>query len=177
MKPVTVYIGIGSNLADPIAQIRQAVQSLDTLPRTRCVACSSLYRSKPLGPADQPDYLNAVAALKTMLPAMELLARLQAIETAQGRVRTIRWGPRPLDLDILLYSDRQFSEPRLTVPHPRLRERAFVLYPLRELAPDLRLPDGTTLAELLEQCPPWELERVEESESKDCISSITTSLQ
>ena len=168
METATVYIGIGSNLADPIAQVRQAVQSLDTLPQTRCLACSPLYRSKPLGPSGQPDYLNAVAALATTLPALELLAQLQAIETAQGRVRTIRWGPRTLDLDILLYGDVQLSEPRLIIPHPRLRERAFVLYPLRELAPGLRLPDGTTLAELLEQCPPWELERVEESESKDC---------
>ncbi|HYQ91560.1 MAG TPA: 2-amino-4-hydroxy-6-hydroxymethyldihydropteridine diphosphokinase, partial [Candidatus Competibacteraceae bacterium] len=88
-------------------------------------------------------------------------------ETARGRVRTVRWGPRTLDLDILLYGELQLDEPRLIVPHPRLRERAFVLYPLHDLAPALRLPDGTALATLLAQCPPWELERVEESELKN----------
>ena len=166
MPAVTAYIGIGSNLADPVSQVQQAVLALEQLPRTHAIACSPLYRSKPWGVPGQPDYINAVAALETTLPALELLTHLQAIETARGRVRTVRWGPRTLDLDILLYGGLQLDGPRLTIPHPRLRERAFVLYPLRDLAPDLHLPDGTTLAELLEQCPPWELERVEESELK-----------
>ena len=161
---VTAYIGIGSNLADPSSQVRQAVLALKKLPQTRAIACSPLYRSKPWGVSGQPDYINAVAALETTLPALELLTQLQAIETARGRLRTVRWGPRTLDLDILLYGGLQLDGPRLIVPHPRLRERAFVLYPLHDLAPALRLPDGTTLATLLAQCPPWELERVEESE-------------
>ncbi|HYQ91664.1 MAG TPA: 2-amino-4-hydroxy-6-hydroxymethyldihydropteridine diphosphokinase [Candidatus Competibacteraceae bacterium] len=161
---MTAYIGIGSNLADPVAQVRQAVLALGRLSQSRSIACSSLYRSKPWGLPGQPDYINAVAALETTLPALELLTQLQALETARGRVRTVRWGPRTLDLDILLYGELQFDEPRLIVPHPRLRERAFVLYPLHDLAPELRLPDGMTLATLLAQCPPWELERVAESE-------------
>ena len=166
MQAVTAYIGIGSNLADPIAQVRQAVFALDTLSQTRCVARSSLYRSKPWGLPGQPGYINAVAALETTLPALELLTQLQDIETVQGRIRTVRWGPRTLDLDILLYGELQLGGPYLIIPHPRLRERAFVLYPLHDLAPELRLPDGTTLATLLAQCPPWELARVEESEVK-----------
>ncbi|MFO1434775.1 MAG: 2-amino-4-hydroxy-6-hydroxymethyldihydropteridine diphosphokinase [Candidatus Competibacteraceae bacterium] len=164
MPAVTAYIGIGSNLADPVAQVRQAVLALERLPQTHVIACSPLYCSKPWGMPGQPDYINAVAALETTLPALELLTQLQVLETVHGRVRTVRWGPRTLDLDILLYGELQLDEPRLIVPHPRLRERAFVLYPLRDLAPALRLPDGTLLATLLAQCPPWELARVEESE-------------
>jgi 2-amino-4-hydroxy-6-hydroxymethyldihydropteridine diphosphokinase len=164
MPAVTAYIGIGSNLADPVAQVQQAVLALKQLPQTHAIACSPLYRSKPWGLPGQPDYINAVAALETTLPALELLTQLQALETAQGRVRTVRWGPRTLDLDILLYGELQLDGLRLIIPHPRLRERAFVLYPLHALAPELRLPDGTMLATLLARCPPWELERVEESE-------------
>ncbi len=167
MPAVTAYIGIGSNLADPVSQVQQAVLALKKLPQTGAIACSPLYRSQPWGVPGQPDYINAVAALETTLPALELLTQLQAIETAQGRVRTVRWGPRTLDLDILLYGGLQLDGPRLIIPHPRLRERAFVLYPLHDLAPALRLPDGTTLATLLAQCPPWELARVEKSELKN----------
>ena len=164
MQPVRAYIGLGSNLNGPIGQVRQALEALRTLPHTRLKACSPLYRSRPLGPPGQADYINAVADIDTKLPALELLTALQWLENRQGRVRAERWGPRTLDLDILLYGDLLLDDPRLTIPHPRLPERAFVLYPLRDIAPQLRLPDGRDLDVLLGNCPPWELERLQEVE-------------
>lgn len=144
-----VYIGLGSNLQHPCQQLQQALLALKQLPTTQLISHSSLYRSPPLGPADQPDYINAVAILSTELTPHALLFLLQAIETQQGRVRNgIRWGPRTLDLDILLYDNLCFTDSRLTLPHPGLYERAFVLYPLYECAPDLVLPNGRPLAEL-----------------------------
>ncbi|WP_349572786.1 2-amino-4-hydroxy-6-hydroxymethyldihydropteridine diphosphokinase [Azotobacter salinestris] len=155
-----VYIGLGSNLADPAAQLRAALAALQALPRTRLVAVSSFYDSDPLGPADQPCYVNAVAALDSALAPLELLDALQAIEQEQGRVRKAeRWGPRTLDLDILLFGDRQLHEERLTVPHYHLHARPFVLYPLVEIAPGLHLPDGRSLDELLAACPAQGLRR------------------
>jgi len=145
----TAYIGLGSNLQQPSQQIQAALQALKQLPTTRLIGHSSLYRSPPLGPADQPDYINAVAILATELSPHALLFLLQAIETQQGRVRNgIRWGPRTLDLDILLYDNLCFTDSRLILPHPGLYERAFVLCPLYECAPDLVLPNGQPLAEL-----------------------------
>jgi 2-amino-4-hydroxy-6-hydroxymethyldihydropteridine diphosphokinase len=127
----TVYIGLGSNLENPTDQIKQALWALNTLPATHLKAHSALYRSKPLGPQNQPDYINAVAELSTTLPPLILLSKMQNIENKQGRVRsTESWGPRTLDLDMLLYNNRQSQDPRLTLPHPGLYERAFVLYPL-----------------------------------------------
>ena len=156
-----VYIGLGSNLADPVGQLRGALAALGELPGTRLAAVSSLYASDPLGPPDQPRYVNAVAALDTDLAPLELLDALQAIELAQGRVRKDeRWGPRTLDLDILLFGQHQLDEPRLQVPHYHMHARAFVLYPLAEIAPDLRLPDGRALNELLAACPYTGLERL-----------------
>ena len=152
MTAVRAYIGLGSNLDDPVRQLQRAWAALAHVPQTQRVACSRCYRSAPLGPQDQPDYVNAVAAIDTELAPEALLDALQAIETAQGRVRLRRWGPRTLDLDLLLYGHEVLATPRLTVPHPGLAERNFVLYPLAELAPDLVLPDGRTLAELLAQC-------------------------
>lgn len=149
---VRAYIGLGSNLDDPVRQLHRALASLAQLPHSRLAGCSRFYRSAPLGPQDQPDYVNAVAALDTSLPAEALLDALQTIETAQGRVRLRRWGPRTLDLDLLLYGNEVLATSRLSVPHPGLSERNFVLYPLYELAPDLRLPDGRALAELLVRC-------------------------
>jgi 2-amino-4-hydroxy-6-hydroxymethyldihydropteridine diphosphokinase len=150
---VRAYIGLGSNLDDPERQLRRALEALAQLPQTHLAGCSRFYRSVPLGPQDQPDYMNAVAALDTTLEAEALLDALQAIETAQGRVRgPERWGPRTLDLDLLLYGSAILATPRLSVPHPGLAERGFVLYPLAELAPDLVLPDGRTLADLLARC-------------------------
>lgn len=156
------YIGLGSNLDQPREQLLAALSSLDALlPRTRLAAVSSLYTSDPLGPADQPRYVNAVAAIDTELAPLSLLDGLQAIERRQGRQRkTERWGPRTLDLDILLIGDLSLDLPRLKVPHYHMHARAFVLYPLAEIAPDLALPDGTPLAQLLARCPFIGLERL-----------------
>jgi 2-amino-4-hydroxy-6-hydroxymethyldihydropteridine diphosphokinase len=162
MYPVVAYIGIGSNLENPLNQIRQALQELESVPKTHCVAHSRYYRSEPLGPAGQPDYLNAVAALETSLSPENLLMKLQAIEEAHGRKRMLRWGARTLDLDILLYGDLIQRDPHLTIPHPRLRERAFVLYPLLDIAPDLLLPGLGDLKTLVRLCSPLKLERLEE---------------
>lgn len=155
-----IYIGMGSNLADPAEQLRSAVEALGQLPQTELVGVSAFYQSDSLLPG-QPRYTNAVAALGSTLSPLELLDALQGIENGQGRERLERWGPRTLDLDILLFGDRLIDEPRLKVPHYHMQERAFVLYPLAELAPqDLRLADGRTLADLLAACPFIGLERL-----------------
>jgi 2-amino-4-hydroxy-6-hydroxymethyldihydropteridine diphosphokinase len=149
-----VYIGLGSNLATPLAQLRSALATLAALPHSNLIARSSFYASDPLGPADQPRYVNAVAALDTALSPLALLDRLQAIELEQGRTRKAeRWGPRTLDLDILLFGNQKVDIARLTVPHYHMHARAFVLYPLAEIAPELHLPDGRILSELLSACP------------------------
>lgn len=156
-----VYIGLGSNLETPLEQLRSALSALAELPQTHLSGQSSFYISDPLGPADQPRYVNAVAALDTELSPLQLLDALQAIEQNQGRVRKAeRWGPRTLDLDILLFGERQLNEPRLVVPHYHMHARAFVLYPLAELAADLVLPDGRPLSQLLAACPFEGLERL-----------------
>ncbi|CAM2787631.1 2-amino-4-hydroxy-6-hydroxymethyldihydropteridine diphosphokinase [Moritella viscosa] len=147
------YIAIGSNLADPIAQAKEAITALKTLTESRFISVSSLYASKPMGPQEQPDYINAVACVGTHLAPIELLDALQQIENEQGRVRKEHWGARTLDLDILLYGDEVMSTPRLTVPHYGMKEREFVLYPLAEIAPQLQLPCGQALSALLEACP------------------------
>lgn len=135
------YIGLGSNLGNPEAQLTTALAALNRIPDTTLVRCSSFYRSKPLGPDCQPDYINAVALLHTRFTATGLLARLQAIENRQGRVRDgEKWGPRTLDLDMLLYGNDTIDEPGLIVPHPQIRHRNFVLMPLLELAPDIEIP-------------------------------------
>ncbi|KIF59118.1 2-amino-4-hydroxy-6-hydroxymethyldihydropteridine pyrophosphokinase [Pseudomonas fluorescens] len=155
-----IYIGLGSNLADPADQLRSAIAALGQLPQTRLAGVSAFYQSDSLLPG-QPRYTNAVAALDSSLAPIELLDALQAIENAQGRERLERWGPRTLDLDILLFGDRLIDEPRLKVPHYQIQERAFVLYPLAELAPqDLRLTDGRALSDLLAACPFVGLERI-----------------
>ena len=155
-----VYIGLGSNLADPAEQLRNAVQALARLPQSELAGVSAFYQSDSLLPG-QPRYTNAVAALDSALAPLDLLDALQGIENEQGRERLERWGPRTLDLDILLFGDRLVDEPRLKVPHYQMQERAFVLYPLAELAPaDLRLADGRTLRDLLTACPFVGLERL-----------------
>ncbi|MEJ6080457.1 2-amino-4-hydroxy-6-hydroxymethyldihydropteridine diphosphokinase [Vibrio sp. 1-Bac 57] len=147
------YIGIGSNQAQPIEQAKQAITALSNIKDTKLLMCSSLYRSAPMGPQDQPDYINAVAKLETRLSALELLDALQVIEQEQGRERkALRWGPRTLDLDILLYADQEIENERLTVPHYGMKEREFVLYPLFEIAPTLQMPNGTSLIEILKHC-------------------------
>ncbi len=159
-SPVIAYIGLGSNLADPAAQLRQGLLAVARLPETRIVAQSSFYRSPPMGPPDQPDYINAVAAIETAQTAYNLLASLQEVEARHGRARGVRWGPRTLDIDILLYGAERLAGPRLTVPHPGLTERAFVLYPLVEIAPDLEVPGLGPLARLLRHCERRGIERL-----------------
>jgi len=155
-----IYIGMGSNLAAPDQQLRSAVEALAQLPGTALVGVSAFYQSDSLLPG-QPRYTNAVAALDSNLAPLDLLDALQAIENDQGRERLERWGPRTLDLDILLFGEHLIDVPRLKVPHYQMHLRAFVLYPLAELAPaDLQLPSGQTLNELLAACPFVGLERL-----------------
>lgn len=151
---ITCYIGLGSNLEDPIQQVKTAIAELQTLPQSEFLAVSSLYQNPPLGPQDQPDFINAVASIKTELTALTLLQELKALEKKHERVRTNRWGsPRTLDLDFLLYGDAMITAAELAVPHPGMEQRAFVLYPLAEIAPDLKLPSGLLLQDLLKQVP------------------------
>jgi 2-amino-4-hydroxy-6-hydroxymethyldihydropteridine diphosphokinase len=148
---VRAYIGLGSNLDEPRAHIERAFEDLARLPSARLVAVSPLYRSRPIGPQPQPDYINAVAELDTMNDPMRLLAQLQRIETRHGRIRPApqHWGPRPLDLDLLIYGRARIQTARLVVPHPRLAERGFVLYPLADVAPELCIPGFGRLPALL----------------------------
>jgi 2-amino-4-hydroxy-6-hydroxymethyldihydropteridine diphosphokinase len=146
------YIGIGSNLDDPEGQVRAAIEALKRLPRSAFVAASRLYRTAPWGNADQPAFVNAAAAISTRLPTRELLDALLAIERAHGRVRDgERWGPRALDLDILVHGALCIDEPGLHVPHPHLAERAFVLLPLADLDPDLEIPGQGRVRALVER--------------------------
>jgi len=159
-KSQRAYIGLGSNLQNPTQQLQQALIALKALPQTQLVCVSSFYRSAPLGPPDQPDYCNAVAALDTALAPLALLDALQSIEQAQGRLRGERWGARTLDLDILLFGGQIIKSEHLTVPHPQMQHRAFVLCPLAEIAPNLALPNGQSLADWLAACSFDELERL-----------------
>jgi len=143
------YIGVGSNLEDPHAQVRAAFARLGELPRTRVVLTSRLYRSRPLGPMAQPDFINAAAGLITQLDSSSLLDHLHAIERAMGRPKQHeRWGPRIIDLDLLAHGSERHSDARLTLPHPEIVKRNFVLYPLADIAPDLELPGLGRVAEL-----------------------------
>jgi 2-amino-4-hydroxy-6-hydroxymethyldihydropteridine diphosphokinase len=146
------FIAIGSNLASPLEQVNAAVQAMGDIPQTGVVALSAFYRTPPLGPQDQPDYLNAAIALDTILSADALLDHTQRIELQQGRVRKAeRWGPRTLDLDIMLFGDEVIHSERLTVPHYDMKRRGFMLWPLFEIAPQLTFPDGETLSAVLQQ--------------------------
>jgi len=151
-----VFIGLGSNLPgdldSPSAHIRLALNELAVLPNTRLIAASPLYSSRAVGP-EQPDYINAVAQLATTLEPLALLDQLQQLEQQHRRVRLQHWGPRTLDLDLLLYGDQQIDHPRLTVPHPYMTQRSFVLYPLADLVAERILPDGTPLSQWLAACP------------------------
>ena len=149
MAEIAAYIALGSNLSDPIGQIEQAWSELAALPETRLTACSALYLSKPVGYAEQPDFINAAAAIVTQLPPRSLLAALLQIEARHGRNRTFKNAPRSLDLDLLLYNGLVMHEHGLTLPHPRMTERAFVLAPLAEIAPDALIPGHGLVAECL----------------------------
>lgn len=159
--PHRAFIGLGSNLHDPVQQVRLALQRLAEIPQSSLVCASSLYRSKPLGPPDQPEYINAVAELVTELGAHALLDELQRIELAHGRTRDgERWGPRTLDLDLLMFDAQELRDGRLELPHPGLAKRAFVLAPLAEIAPDLRIPGLGRVADLRERFPAGAVARV-----------------
>ncbi|MCE9685774.1 2-amino-4-hydroxy-6-hydroxymethyldihydropteridine diphosphokinase [Shewanella sp. AS16] len=157
---VKVYIALGANLQQPVAQLDSAVQALAGLALPGSLRVSPYYASRPMGDVVQPDYVNAVASLDTELAPLALLDALQAIENHQGRLRQERWGPRTLDLDLLLYGDEVLSLPRLTVPHYGMRERSFVLIPLWDLAPELVLPDKTRLETLIGPQMRAELQRL-----------------
>lgn len=156
-----VYIGLGSNLEDPKAQILTAIEDIRAIAQTSLVETSSLYRSPPMGPQDQPDYINAVIGVETELSPHALLNALQQIEQKHGRIRKRHWGERTLDLDILLFADKVINDTRLTVPHPGIADRAFVVYPLAEIAPDLQIPGLGSLAEIQARCPLDGLQQVE----------------
>lgn len=154
------YIGLGSNLEDPKAQVSSALEELVQLDQCRNLTHSSLYRSDPIGPPGQPDYINAVACIETLLSPLNLLDELQQLEQTHQRVRIEHWGPRTLDLDILLYGDQTINNDRLTVPHAFMTERSFVLYPLAEIAPHLQFPDGKNLQKLLKNVEKGSLEKI-----------------
>jgi 2-amino-4-hydroxy-6-hydroxymethyldihydropteridine diphosphokinase len=160
MAAQIAFIGLGSNLADPLAQVRRALQALAGLPRTRVMAHSSLYRSAPIGYLEQPDFINAVAQLETELSPRELLDALLGLERENGRTREFLNAPRTLDLDVLLYGSLQYHEHGLTVPHPQMHRRAFVLQPLLEIAPDCVIPGIGPAADALRQCTDQRLERI-----------------
>ena len=146
---ITAYIGLGSNLSYPIKQVKLAISAIDKIDKTKVIKSSSLYLSRPMGPQDQSDYINAVIAIKTTLPSLDLLDALQAVENNAGRVRKDnRWGARILDCDIILYGNETINNERLTVPHYGMQEREFVLLPLAEIAPTLYLPNGNKVEKL-----------------------------
>lgn len=157
---VTAFIGLGANLGEPEAQVRTAIAALGKLPKTRLVRASSLYRSAPVGYANQPDFVNAVAEIETELGPAALLEELLKIEVRLGRARTFPNAPRTLDLDLLLYGAQIVAEPGLTVPHPRMHERAFVLAPLAEIAPEAVVPGKGTAATLLAACKGQDVAKV-----------------
>lgn len=152
-----VYIGLGSNLDNPQQQIRRAIEALKNLPETEYVKSSGLYRSKPMATdsqsEEQPEYYNAVVLIKTALEPLLLLDHLQTIEHNQGRLRVARWGPRTIDLDILLYGQQLIRKDRLQVPHPGMCEREFVLYPLQQIEPDLNIPGHGIVEDVIKACP------------------------
>ncbi|MEX2241381.1 MAG: 2-amino-4-hydroxy-6-hydroxymethyldihydropteridine diphosphokinase [Burkholderiales bacterium] len=157
---ITAYIGLGSNQGEPRAQVDQAFAELAGLPATQLAARSPLYRSAPLDAPGQPDFVNAVAAVDTELSAAQLLEALQAIESRHGRERAHRNAPRTLDLDLLLFGDTAFASPTLTLPHPRMHERAFVLLPLLDLDPRAEVPGRGSARALLRACTAQRIERI-----------------
>jgi 2-amino-4-hydroxy-6-hydroxymethyldihydropteridine diphosphokinase len=150
---VPAYIGIGSNMDVPERQVRHAFEALASLPESLLVARSRLFRTRPFGPVPQAKFINAVAGLLTRLLPGRLLSELRAIESAQGRRRAERWGPRTLDLDVLVFGDQRISTAELTVPHPGIAERGFVLAPLADIAPSLFVPGAGRVSELLRRLP------------------------
>ncbi|MCB1753544.1 MAG: 2-amino-4-hydroxy-6-hydroxymethyldihydropteridine diphosphokinase [Gammaproteobacteria bacterium] len=148
-RGIEVFLGVGSNLDSPLQQITRAFSALQALPDSWDFRCSPLYRSPPMGPQDQPDYINTVISLVTRLVPITLLRETQAIEQAHGRVRGVRWGPRTLDIDLLVYGDLILDTPELQLPHPGIAQRAFVLCPLSDIAPDLIIPGVGRVSDLV----------------------------
>ena len=148
-----VFVGLGGNVGDSIAHVRDAIREIGKIATTRVMTCSGLYRTTPVGKLDQGDFINAVAQLETALTPDALMTRLLALESRHGRVRAEKNGPRTLDLDLLLYGDRILQLAHATVPHPRMHERAFVLLPLAEIAPDCSIPGQGAVAALLSALP------------------------
>jgi len=158
-----VYIAIGSNLDNPVHQVKSAIKELSKIAKSHLTAVSNLYQSPPLGPVEQPDYINAVAEMETCLNAHDLLTELERIETEHGRTRTTRrWGPRTLDLDLILFDNLSINTPRLIVPHPEFHKRIFVLVPLYDIAPNLILSTGKKLSELIDEFPEKNLSIINE---------------
>lgn len=163
MNVVQAFVGLGSNLDEPQQQVVSALVALNAVQQTKLICRSPCYRTAPLGAESQPDYINAVAQLTTTLDAHALLDELLSIEARHGRVRTAeRWGPRTLDLDLLVFGDACIDDAHLTVPHPGIAERRFVLVPLVRIAPDLRIPGLASIAEMLETCPEDRIEMLDE---------------
>ena len=154
------YVALGANIGEPRRQLQDAIEELKGLPDTLLVLVSGFYRSDPVGYAEQPEFLNAVAQLDTELPPEALLERLQEIENRHGRERSFPGAPRSLDLDLLLHGTQSIASPRLTLPHPRMHERAFVLEPLTEIAPDIAIPGRGAARELLSACRGQTVERI-----------------
>lgn len=162
-----VFIGLGSNLDNPLFQLQEAIEHLKKIKALKLIAVSDFYSSPPMGPQDQPDYVNAVAKVTTELSAEKLLDELQKVENEQGRIRKERWGARTLDLDILLYGADVINSERLTVPHCGISERNFVLYPLLDLVDsDFIIPNSGKLDELLTTCPMGNLKRLSDNENE-----------
>ena len=164
MRCETGYIALGSNLENPMRQLQNAAAAISMLRLSRLDAGSSVYASKPMGPQDQPNYLNAVVKIQTQLSPQELLLELQAIECNQRRKRSVRWGPRTIDLDILLLGAHRLNGPTLTLPHPGMTQRDFVLVPLQEIQPNLTLPSGESLIDLIGQLESSDLQKIARSD-------------
>lgn len=154
------FVALGSNLEDPQHQVLRALAELDSLPETRVIAKSALYRTAPVGYDNQPDFINAAAEVSTTLEPVALLRALLALETAHGRERPFPNAPRVLDLDLLLYDDLELHAPELTLPHPRLHERGFVLFPLADIAADVNVPGQGKVRDLLRSLPDQGVERL-----------------
>lgn len=159
-EPVRCFIGLGSNLNSPLEQVSQAIEEIASLPGCELTTSSSLYKSAPIGPQDQPDFINAVVEIYTTLDPHSLLDQLQSLEQQHQRIRERHWGPRTLDLDLLLYGNSIIQTERLTVPHAFMQERSFVLYPLAEISPELQIPGGEQLSSLLVACPMGSLVKI-----------------
>jgi 2-amino-4-hydroxy-6-hydroxymethyldihydropteridine diphosphokinase len=159
--PIQCFLSLGSNLSNPLQQINQAIQSIGLHSKIVVIRTASMYKNPAIGPGKQPNYINTVIEIETLLPCLNLLHFTQEIELEQGRTRTaLRWTARTIDIDILLYGDQSISSEELTVPHPRLKERAFVIYPLYDIAPSLKLDKNTSIKDIKSSLCDKKLEKI-----------------